>query len=626
MNKLILTFGIAFFLFTSQVYARWANYNDASTEIEFYKRHITINEDGSTETTVEIQEKILRESGRQDAVEYKLFYNGDSSKVTILEAKTLNDSATFKVDNDRIEDKPTASLGHGFDEMRRILISYPNVQIGSRIYIKYKEIKFKPEIDKFFSDNFYFGNVGYCSSGELHIDSKIPLYIKVNDPDKVLHVTNDTKEHVHYLDIKLVRPIYTDIINEPQNTKLDPKHLTWVSVSSVNAWDAFASKFAKDYNVISSQNLPQLFETIATAARNQDTDVNVINTVISKLNEQIQYMGDWRSVSGRFTPRSLDQIAMTQVGDCKDFSISTVAILSSLGYIAEPVLVQRGIKQISIDSLPTIGRFNHAMVKVTAKDGKLYWVDPTNIVSMADGIFPDIADRYAIVLNKDNLGSYEHIPAIDYNHAKANFDSTITLKTNNVIYKTTEALLTNEIALDITGWGLYASKQQIEDAMFVMDSGTHLTSENKKEINVPDLTSRIVSDIKISMAYDQENALFKTNLGLYKTLNYLWVNDIINVAQNQISDLFIGIPKTITARTYISNMKVPNAKNLDCEIKSPWLHFKRYLIQKHDIVELHEIFTITRSFITQAELKSAEYLNLKKDLEQNVHGSAIVFN
>jgi len=54
-----------------------------------------------------------------------------------------------------IEDKPLASVSYGFDEQRQTLISYPNVEIGSKIYLKYQRKEFKAPLDKFFSRSLY---------------------------------------------------------------------------------------------------------------------------------------------------------------------------------------------------------------------------------------------------------------------------------------------------------------------------------------------------------------------------------------------------------------------------------------------------------------------------------------
>ena len=91
---------------------------------------------------------------------------------------------------------------------------------------------------------------------------------------------------------------------------------------------------SKDYETVINQDLPPLHESIRKEASCMTHSVDQINKVTSLLSEKIRYMGDWRTIEGKFAPRSLKAVATSGVGDCKDFSASTAAILlSQLIYI-----------------------------------------------------------------------------------------------------------------------------------------------------------------------------------------------------------------------------------------------------------------------------------------------------
>lgn len=158
---------------------------------------------------------------------------------------------------------------------------------------------------------------------------------------------------------------------------LNIKHNTWVSLSSLSKWEDLAKKLAPSYHSVINQPLSATFKAIAESATSESPDENKINTVTSLLNEKVQYMGDWRTVSGKYYPRDLEKIADSQFGDCKDFSASTAAILQELGYKVQPILVMIGTTSISNpEALPNMGNFNHVMLKVTNRGGKTYWIDP----------------------------------------------------------------------------------------------------------------------------------------------------------------------------------------------------------------------------------------------------------
>lgn len=112
-----------------------------------------------------------------------MIYEGVSSDITLIEAKTINNGKESPVTKDRIEDKTLASIGHGFDEQRQILISYPNIGIGSKIYLKYKHTVKAPALAGVFSNLLYFGTGSYWQAAKISVKSELPLHIMVNDPD-----------------------------------------------------------------------------------------------------------------------------------------------------------------------------------------------------------------------------------------------------------------------------------------------------------------------------------------------------------------------------------------------------------------------------------------------------------
>lgn len=77
------------------------------------------------------------------------------------------------------------------------------------------------------------------------------------------------------------------------------------------------------------------------------------------------------------------------MADCKDFAAMTTAILRTLGHKAWMVLVHREEKYLAYSQqIPALAEFNHAIVKVVAKNGKTYCVDPTNLSVWPMVFFP----------------------------------------------------------------------------------------------------------------------------------------------------------------------------------------------------------------------------------------------
>ncbi|WP_265025343.1 DUF3857 and transglutaminase domain-containing protein [Wolbachia endosymbiont (group B) of Pammene fasciana] len=622
--KTIFNLALLVFFMSTIAEARWAKYEDASVEVEFSNVNINVNRDGTYETEVELQAKILKESGRDRFSLYSLVYNDDSADFTVLEAKTTYNGEEYIVTEDMMEDKPLASPSKGFDQLRQVTISFPKIEIGTEVYLRYKQVNKKVPVDNFYGLSFsYYGD--YLQAENTKINSELPLEIKVNDPRSVLEIAEEKKDDVHSISIALKRAVYENTTNEPHNGILNIKHNTWVSLSSLSEWEDLAKKLAPGYHSVINQPLPATFEAIAEFAANESTDEEKINAVTSLLNEKVQYMGDWRTVSGKYFPRDLEKIADSQVGDCKDFSASTAAILQELGYKVQPILVMRGTTNTSnSEALPNMGNFNHVMLRVTNRGGKIYWIDPTNTVSMAQGIFPDIADRNALVLDSEEA-DYIKIPAVQGENSKVISHSELTIE-DNVVNEYGQLTVQGEAALGLTGVGLYYSNEQLRDSVFRMISGVYLDEEEKKFLELPDLTLRNVEDLTIKYEFQQKNKIFKTNLGPALNLGDNWLNDVVNTASDQVSDLFIGVPKTKESHMIIKDIKIKNCENLNFEINSPWLYVNRFCKYQNDGTEFSNLITIKKSFITNEELKTAEYKNLKSELENNFSRASIIIS
>lgn len=625
---IIQTALILILFFSIPAQARWATIDDTALEYKFFNNTTKINADGTSESTIETKVKILKEHGRSDFANFTLNYNGNSHKVTILEAKTIYQGQEYKVGPELIEDKPLASSPQGFDQLRQILISFPKTELGAEIYLKYTEKEMKPILDNFFGYKFYFGRGGYWQTANLTLNSEIPLHVEVNDPSNALKVdgkNNKTLSQVTQATIKLVKPICNDTVDEPGI--VNDKHLTWVSVSTINDWTELAKRMSYNYEKVIKQPLPKMFEEIAEKASKEKSEVDQINIVTSLLNEKIQYMGEWRSIEGKLYPRNLKTITTSQIGDCKDLTASTAAILNKLGFKTQAALVLRSDSNLTDQGgLPDLHSYNsnHAFLKVTGKTGKIYWIDPTNLVSMAQGIFSDIANKMVLILDS-KAPSYERSANIDFKHSENTYvreweiiDDKLTA-TGYLTFK-------GEQALDLTGAKLYASDQNIRDSIFKILSGTSLEEQNKIELITPDLNSRIVQDITFKFKYIQDDILMKTNLGPAIQIDCHWVDNVINSVPNQISDLILGAPNTIYRRTILKDKKIPQIKNLNYEEDTPWLKVKRTCKHVDNNTEIEDITIFKKNIITSEELQSPEYIKLKKNLMYHFIDSAIILN
>jgi hypothetical protein len=627
MPKIYISFFVfAATLFTqylgiSPVDARWATYEDAPAEIEI-SSDIIIDKNGKSEEIVEKQIKIINETGRDIFGVQRIHFNENIEQVEIIEAKAIIQGKAQTVPKEMIETKPLASDIKGFDQLFQILISYPHVGVGTQIYLKYKITIFKQPLPNYFSLKYYYGGDAYWKRAQFKVRSKLPFHALANDPDRKLEIKEGKEGQYQTLEIIAKKPAYGDLINESGNNQV-PDHLkTWVHLSTYEKFEDLSKALSKDYEEVIHQDLPPLHESIKNSAATISSPVEQINKVTSLLSEKIRYMGDWRTIKGKLAPRSLNTVAESGVGDCKDFAACTASILNALGYKAQVALVMRGTIYLPPErTLPSLLYFNHAIVKATAKDGKVFWIDPTNFASMADGIFPDISNRPALVLDA-KTPSYEKVPGIDYKHSKIDIKNTLGIKDKRTLSDEGSIKLSGEQAQEPAGAGLCHSLQSIEEAIVRQLSGE--TSPSKKKVTLPPLDSRIVKDLEFSYAYEQENDLLLTNAGPGILLKFSWAQAFMDTSDCQKGTTFIGLPLTLTRKTTIQDVDERNMKDLACDLDSPWVKAKRECRPVEGGIEINEQISLLKSFVTAEEASSTQYKNLKKSIKKYFNKLAII--
>lgn len=627
LKKFLAVFFITL-IFTGNTYARFQTIDDASLVYDQYNVDIKVHKDGTYEQTIEMQITLLRENARSLATKFPISYNSDSTSVELIEAKTIYQGKEYPVDKKMIEDKSIGNDRPGFDDHKQMSISFPYSEVGSKIYVKYKERVKNPILDNQFFQNHYFGYGGYWKQSKITIDSEMDLRMQANDPFKKLSVSAEpAKENPDYFrkaTITLTEPLYSDTINEVSGSSLDPDLNTYVSISSMDSWQNLGNELAVGFIEKQEQPLPELFAKIVKSASRKTNLVDQLNRITSELNEEVKYFGDWRTRGGKFIPQDLAAVASKKSGDCKDFATVTVKILKELGYKANVALVLRGegIQQQE-NTLPS-NIFNHAMVRLLDKDGNILWIDPTNMTSMADGVYPDIAGKTALVLDKEQ-SSYEQIPEVSEDHAALSIFETIA--PSKVV--TTQVEFRGEYAQQITAIELWLSAKRIEDFFFNNFAQNGVEDKNKIKSSIPKLSSRIVKPVKIDLQYNKPNIFFKNNLGYGYNLDpqISLFNLLIGADPSvDVNDLYIGHPMTLEKRVIMEKAKAENLENLNFEINTPFVSLYRKCVAVGENVEVTTKLVIHTQWIKNSELKSKEFQELQRIIKHEIVNSAIILN
>ncbi|MEO0348391.1 MAG: DUF3857 domain-containing protein, partial [Pseudomonadota bacterium] len=333
----------------NQASARQATFDDAIATFNFNNETVDVQQDGTASITTEQQLEILNENGRDKFGSIAKYYNSDTQNFTLLEAFTILNGVKTSVAKSMIEDKPHGYQLNGFDSINRVLIAFPQVEVGSKLYLKYQLDIVKPALNGLFEYNFDIGSYIHEKNSALVINSKIPLHYQVNDPHNSINIKSEQINNSHQITVKQTKPLFISTFNE-QNPVIPKSKLTSVQFSTINNHHSIIKKLAPRYESTINSELPQAYANIAEQAKEIGDEVAQINHVTSKISEIIRYMGDWRTIDGGYFPRPLATVVATGFGDCKDFASATAAILSKVGYKTNAVLVHRSVGILSTNS------------------------------------------------------------------------------------------------------------------------------------------------------------------------------------------------------------------------------------------------------------------------------------
>lgn len=603
--------------------ARWAKPEEAKAQIDYLNQDITVNAT-SSEEIIESRIKILNEAGREQFGVFRTSFNQNIQKIEIIEAKTTHETAEFKVPEKNIEIKPVASELNGFDQKMQVSVTYPNVLVGSTVHLKYKVTTLKQPLPNYYSDTFNFGLGATLTHYKTTIKSELPLHLLVNDPRQQLVVENkgDGKLQTIVIALKEKTVFYEELANEPGNSFINPNDATSFIVSTFDNAAEFAKAVAPNFEKVIAQPLPPLLLAIKEEAQKAPDLIDQINIVTSRLAEKVRYISDGTTIEGRFSPRSLEVTAQSAVGDCKDYSAATVAILRALGHKAHVAVVMRGAGYFAPEKmLPSFESLNHAMVKVEDAAGKPLWIDPTNFISIAGSIFPDIANRPVFVL--DSLTpSYETIPNVDPTHAQTIVESQVTVDDSVQQIKGTLTLKGEQTVL-IAGLTLFMSEQAVKESLIKWISGE--TTPQDISVKLPNLSARIVpQQLSLDFAFSQQNKLLRTNRGFGIALESHWGEAYAQASDDQEGTMFIGNPSSIKRVRTIKGKAIMDVAALNFKIETPWVQAARTGFVKGNDTIIEDIVVILKSFINAKEIKSPEFKSLKEVIKGYCQNVAVI--
>lgn len=113
-------------------------------------------------------------------------------------------------------------------------------------------------------------------------------------------------------------------------------------------------------------------------------------------------------------PRSVEKILSNAYGDCKEMSLVLLSDLQRNGITCGLALIATAGEMQLVDSIPSLGNFNHMICYYVRDDGSMRFLDPTVQYGHAFHSYYELIGRKALILKKGASSIYQIPPEIDY--------------------------------------------------------------------------------------------------------------------------------------------------------------------------------------------------------------------
>ena len=347
-------------LISKDVYADYIPSISIGTSNDSY----VVNADASVIQTSESFIKIETQSGVDKHGKRSVSYNSKLESIEILDAYTLQpDGKKFKVEKDAIRTTGD-SFSSGapmFSETKHKVVVYPNVKVGSMLYLKLKSIQRIPTFKghyffaQYFSPHYRYKNQTF----NFAVSDKLPIQF---DSKGVNGGLVKQANHKKYYEFSFSQDIALPLQDlEVDSDDFSPYLIASSFKDQIELGNAYEKGVADKINV--TPEIKDLADTLTLGIVDKKEQVEALYNWVSK---NIRYVAIYLS-NGGVVPHTAEMILKNQYGDCKDHSVILAALLKSKGIDSSSALINLG-DNYSLPKLAVMTPHNHVINYIPSLD------------------------------------------------------------------------------------------------------------------------------------------------------------------------------------------------------------------------------------------------------------------
>jgi transglutaminase-like putative cysteine protease len=359
--------------------------------------NFAVNADGSYRETVE---RVLRIETPQGAVNegaQRLRYVSSQEDIESIEAWTVQPDGTrisVPPESIRSQDEGTEGGASEFTDEKSKAIIFPQVQVGSRLYLKATTFTHTPRYAGEFTMNYVL--VPRWKREHWEVNITLPagtvLYIEKRGVNGGLEATADGLDHYNFRyrndeaipsdETSVAAFDYADVLRA--STLADATAIGKIYQSS-----------ARD-RVTATERVRALAISLTAGLTDERAKAKALYLWVSK---NIRYVAVTLG-NGAVIPHRADEVLTNLYGDCKDHVVLLEALLAAVGIDSSPALINFG-RAYTVAAVGVLSPFNHVITYVPSLD--LYLDSTAQFAPMGSLPFEDL-DKPVILTALGRLG------------------------------------------------------------------------------------------------------------------------------------------------------------------------------------------------------------------------------
>ncbi len=369
---------------------------DAPACTLYYGTTHFLEPDGTAET---VSHEVTRLNGRKGIErfgEYRsITFDPSYQKLTLNEARVLKpDGRVVKIEPRHVQLRDQGTDYQVYDPEKQLVISFPNLEVGDTIEVKWTTRGKSPEFGTRFFTRYNFGDdVVPIVREEVRVRTPLDMplkYATVNGKlDPVIREEGGLRLYKWSADNR--PPL-------PQDSDLPSKELlrTQLALSTYASWEE-VGRWKQKLRAHCWKCTPAIRKVVDEVTRGLKTPAEKARALSDWVRRRIRYVSRGASRHG-YTPHTPEQVFTNLFGDCKDQAQLLAVMLREAGL--RPWLVTLGVQDDGqvLPALPSPWG-THAILLLEI-DGRAHWIDTTATNAAWDFLPPESRDR-ACYLTRD---------------------------------------------------------------------------------------------------------------------------------------------------------------------------------------------------------------------------------